>query len=198
MWRVHKATELAQASGPVEGGYEKVIPFRQLEFKNAFLEWVILDGVKQRKAASKRLQRAFKIANSQAAEAIPLNHSTIGSWIHDMFNYFEPQLIEEASKAKSRISISFDGWGSKHEKLSVVGVVAHFINEKYEPVTRLLGLPRLPKHGKTGVGMYYFVPIYLCNALIKYTDFLSRPGLCYPTSTHAFRHQHIKPRLVCP
>jgi hypothetical protein len=53
-----------------------VIPFRQREFKNAFLEWVILDNVKYRKAVSKRLKRAFKIANIQAASSIP-GHITV-------------------------------------------------------------------------------------------------------------------------
>jgi len=37
MWRVLKESG-AQALGPVEGSYKKVILFRQLEFKNAFLE----------------------------------------------------------------------------------------------------------------------------------------------------------------
>jgi hypothetical protein len=53
--------------------------------------------------------------------------------------------------ATSRIYISFNGWGLKHEKLSVIGVVIHFINAKYKVVTRLIGLPELPGHGKTGI-----------------------------------------------
>jgi hypothetical protein len=35
----------------------------------------------------------------------------------------------------------------------VLGVTVHFINNKYESVTWLIGLPELPGHGKTGVGM---------------------------------------------
>jgi len=140
-----------QASGPVEGSYEKIIPFRQLEFKNAFLEWVILDDVKHRKAASRRLRRCFKIVNIQAVDAFPNSHRTVATWIHELFNHFEPEIIEEIRTAKSRITISFDGWGSKHEKLSVLGVVVHFINARYESVTRLISLPELPSHGKTGV-----------------------------------------------
>ena len=42
--------------------------------------------------------------------------------------------------------------GVKHEKLSVVSVVVHFINAKYEAVTRLIGLPELLGHRKAGVG----------------------------------------------
>ena len=115
------------------------------------MEWVILDNVKHRKAASKRLKRAFKIANIQAASSIP-GHAIISEWIHELFAHFEPVIIREIANARSKISITFDGWGSKHEKLSVVRVVIHFINEYYENVTRLIGLPELPGHGKAGVG----------------------------------------------
>jgi hypothetical protein len=45
-----------------------------------------------------------------------------------MYYYFEPAIIAEIRTARSRIHVSFDGWGSKHEKLSVLGVVVHFIN----------------------------------------------------------------------
>ncbi len=153
----------AQASGPVKGSYEKVILFRQLEFKNAFLKQVILNGIKQRKAVLERLKRAFKIANSQATNAIPSNYSTVGSQIHNMFKHFELYVIKEIYNAKSRISISFNGQGSKRERLSVVRVVVHFINEKYEVVTRLIGLPLLPKYSKTGVSIYFFISNHLYN-----------------------------------
>lgn len=152
----------AQASGTVSDSHDYAIPFRQQEFKNAFLEWVICDKIKHKKAASDRLRRCFKIANREALAAIPTSSSTTASWIHEMFAYFEPQIIEEIRTAKSRISISFDGWGSKHEKISVVGVVVHFINAKCEMVTRLIGLPELPEHGKRGIGMYIDITIIIC------------------------------------
>ena len=151
IWKMEAADKAAQASGIVEGSYEKVIPFRQLEFKNAFLEWVMLDDIKHRKACSNRLRRAFKIANLNASKALPASPSTIASWIHEMHAHFEPEIIEEIRTARSRISISFDGWGSKREKISVLGVVIHFLNAKYENVTRLIGLPELSDHKKTGV-----------------------------------------------
>jgi hypothetical protein len=61
-------------------------------------------------------------------------------------------IIDKIRIAKSKIYISFDGWGSKYKKLSVVGVVIHFINGMGEAVTRLIGLLELPGHGKAGVG----------------------------------------------
>jgi hypothetical protein len=35
----------------------------------------------------------------------------------------------------------------------VLGIVTYFINERYKNVTHLIGLPELPEHKKTGVGM---------------------------------------------
>ncbi len=150
IWRIRCEGDGVQASGIVDGRYERVIPFRQREFKNAFMEWVILDGVKHRKAASKRLKRAFKIANIQASSSIP-SRITVATWIHELFEHFEPVVVREIANARSKTSITFDGWGSKHEKISVVRVVVHFINKHYENVTRLIGLPELPGHRKAGV-----------------------------------------------
>jgi hypothetical protein len=153
IWRVRKNNTGAQASGPVKGDYSRVIPFRQIEFKAKLLKWIILDNVKYRKVTSGRLADVFNIANAHAIPAIPTSHNTLVSWIRDMYWHFEPRIIEEIRTAKSRINVSFDGWGSKHEKISVLGVVTHFVNEKYENVTRLIGLPALQDHKKTGVGM---------------------------------------------
>ena len=75
-----------------------------------------------------------------------------------MFTHFELEVIEEIRHTKSKISISFDRWGSKREKISVLRVIAHFINEKYKAVSRLIGLPELPGHGKTGAGeLFVFI-----------------------------------------
>jgi hypothetical protein len=69
-----------------------------------------------------------------------------------MFKYFEPKIQEEIKIVKSKIYVSFNGWGSKHKKLSIVGVVIYFINKQGNMVTRLIGLPELPNHGKASVG----------------------------------------------
>lgn len=144
----------------MDGDPNCVIPFRQKEFKNAFLKWVILDDVKAQKAASKHLKRMFRIANNEVVNSIPSSGSTVASWIDQMFQYFEPEVIAEVQSALSKISITFDGWGSKRDKISVVAVVLHFINGKGELVTRLAGLSELPGHGKTGIGTYIFNPLH--------------------------------------
>ena len=68
-----------------------------------------------------------------------------------MFKYFEPKVIREIKLTRSAINISFDRKRSRREKISVVGIVIHFINYNYKAITRLITLPSLPKHSKTRV-----------------------------------------------
>jgi hypothetical protein len=172
-WRVQSQRVGGQTSGPIDGSYDRIMLFRQQEFVNSFIEWVIMDNVKIRKAISKRLKRAFKIANQQAANALPASGNTVNTWIQDMFQYFEPEIIKEVEYAKSKIHVSFDGWGSKYEKLSVIGVVIHLINSQGQAVTRLIGLPEVPGHGKKGIGMlvdfiisFFFLTIHRVVCLL--------------------------------
>ena len=85
-----------------------------------------------------------------------------------MYLHFELIIIIEISTIKSCIYISFDGWGSKHEKLSVLSIVVHFINSSYTNVTRLIGLLELLNHSKTGVCIY----IDLFYNIYYFTNFL--------------------------
>ncbi len=58
---------------------------------------------------------------------------------------------KEVYIAKLRIYISFNKWGLKYEKLSILGVIIHFINLKYKAVTRLISFLELPRHSKTSI-----------------------------------------------
>jgi hypothetical protein len=69
-----------------------------------------------------------------------------------MFEHFKPYIIKEIANAWSRVSLSFNGWGLKHKKILVVGVVIYIINERYKNITRLIGLLELSRHRKKGVG----------------------------------------------
>jgi hypothetical protein len=68
--------------------------------------------------------------------------------------------------------MSFDGWGSKYENISVLGVITYFINKKHKNVTRLIGLPKLPKHRKTGIGRFntpcnYVIKVLISSAIVQ-------------------------------
>jgi hypothetical protein len=68
-----------------------------------------------------------------------------------------------------RILISFNGWGLKRKKLSVISIVIYFINNKYKAILRLIGLPKLPRHRKLGVSklfFYYFKYSYNISIIV--------------------------------
>ena len=65
-------------------------------------------------------------------------------------------VIKEVYNAKSKVSISFNGWGSKREKLSVISIIIYFINNKYKAILCLIGLPKLLGHRKLGIGKLFF------------------------------------------
>jgi hypothetical protein len=65
-------------------------------------------------------------------------------------------VIKEVRNAKSKVLISFNGWGSKRKKLSIISIIVHFINDKYKAISRLIGLPELPGHRKSGIGKSFF------------------------------------------
>jgi hypothetical protein len=91
-----------------------------------------------------------------------------------MFKHFKPEVIKEVYNTKLRVLILFNKWGLKRERLSVISVVIHFINNKYKAILRLIGLPKLLKHRKTGVGklfFYYFKCSYNTSiAVLIYTS----------------------------
>ena len=65
-------------------------------------------------------------------------------------------MIKEVYNAKSKVSISFNRWGLKRKKLSVISIIIHFINNKYEAISCLIGLSKLPGHRKSGIGKSFF------------------------------------------
>ena len=84
--------------------------FSVKEFRAAYLTWVIQDNITLRQSVSPRLLGLFKIAHPNAAKALWSSHNTTRS--HILYAYKREQKTISAliSGAKSKISISFDGW----------------------------------------------------------------------------------------
>ena len=106
----------------------------------------------------------------QASKAIPIYFKTIASQINKMFESFKPYIREEIHIAKSKIHVSFDSQRLKRKNFSVIRVVIHFINNKYKAVTRLISLPELLGHRKSGVSKLQF---FLIQQVCSYTLFIS-------------------------
>jgi hypothetical protein len=53
------------------------------------------------------------------------------------------EVEQSLAKARSRINLSFDLWSSPGRRLSLLGVVAHYLDANWKPATVLLALPRM-------------------------------------------------------
>jgi hypothetical protein len=110
-----------------------------------------------------------------------------------MFSHFKPQIIAEICTAKSRISVSFDSWGLKHKKISVLGIVVYFINEQHKNVTRLIGLSELSEHKKAGVGKT--IDLFYWDLLILMLTYCIRSVCSVTAGSLPFQNQLSQPWL---
>jgi hypothetical protein len=74
--------------------------------------------------------------------SIPSTRS-LGRFIELTYDSTQKHVELELQSAFSRVNLSFDLWTSPSRRLSLLSVVAHYLNDKYEPCTVLLALPRI-------------------------------------------------------
>jgi hypothetical protein len=121
---------------------EPVPPYDDTEYKERFISWVVGDDITYRQAISPRLQWLLLHGGPQVEDTVPKSHNTVSAWIIESFHQSRKQVKDLLATSRSRINLSFDLWTSSNG-LSLVGVVAHFVDYQGHLRTALLGLPRL-------------------------------------------------------
>lgn len=71
------------------------------------------------------------------------SRTTLKRYIASTYDHALATVENELARASTRISLSFDLWTSPSRRLSLLGVVAHYLNHDDEPWAILLALPRL-------------------------------------------------------
>ena len=71
---------------------------------------------------------------------MPQSTNTTRGWIIQEFEQGKKAVIKDLAQAKSRITVSFDGWKADNEILDLLGVVAHYIDRNYKVKTITLAL----------------------------------------------------------
>jgi hypothetical protein len=101
-----------------------------------------------------------------------------------MFYHFESEIKEEIKTAKSRIYYTFNGWGSKYKKISILSIVIYIVNCKGENVIRLIGLPELSNHRKRSISKSRFL-------LLLQIDFYIVVLMIYESGIVQFGHSRV-------
>jgi hypothetical protein len=113
--------------------------FDRSDFQNILLSWIVGDDISLRSSCSKRLRTLVTYRNPILANALPTCHQTSRQWIVQASRAAKEAIRRDLSKAKSRITLSFDGWKSGNE-LDLLGVVGHYIDDRYCVKNVLLAL----------------------------------------------------------
>ena len=75
-------------------------------------------------------------------EFIPSRRS-LKRYIEKAYSASQSKVEQSLQGATSRINVAFDIWTSPGRRLSLLGVVAHYLDEQQCPRNVLIGLPRL-------------------------------------------------------
>jgi hypothetical protein len=76
-------------------------------------------------------------------KAVLPTRNTLKRYIASAYDHGLVAVEHELSTASTRINLSFDLWTSPGRRLSLLGVVAHYLNHHDEPRAILLALPRM-------------------------------------------------------
>lgn len=107
--------------------------------KRAYLRWIVSDNQSLRSATSPALRALLGVDNSKIDAIVPTSHATAHRYIVECYVSSKTKVTEALAKAKSSISVSFDGWLADNQ-LDMLGVTAHYLDEQLRVKTVLLGL----------------------------------------------------------
>lgn len=95
-------------------------------------DWIISDSVSFNRRESYRIRTLKEYANPRTKRFM-LSHRTVSRTISSIYDRLLGNVTKELARAASRTTFSIDLWTSQN-KLSILGLVAHFINSSGKPI----------------------------------------------------------------
>jgi hypothetical protein len=115
------------------------LAFDEKQFKKLLIRCIVYDNVSFRQLDSEVFRAFITYISPRAGEALPCG-VTVREWIMEGYLLHKAAVKQELKNSVSKVHISFDLWTSGN-CLSLNGIVAHFINAKFEPRAILLATP---------------------------------------------------------
>src|SRR2546429_8651196 len=106
------------------------------------IRWIAGDHVSFRQVESPLFRAIMTYCCSALEQTIPQCSNTIRNWIIEDYRQAQMELRSALHKSDGQIHLSFDAWTSPNS-LAMMGVVAHWMDEKQQLRTTLLGLRQL-------------------------------------------------------
>ena len=119
---------------------EAATEFDQHHFRALLYDWIISDNLSFHQLESDKLRSLLEYLEPRTKGLMP-SHQTVSRTIASVYDKVLGLVTDSLNSALTKINISFDLWTSKN-KLALLGLCAHYIDNTGKPVTTLLALPR--------------------------------------------------------
>ncbi|KAA8623745.1 Dimer-Tnp-hAT domain-containing protein [Pyrenophora tritici-repentis] len=135
---------LKQNSGKVsQTAANELLGFNTQRFRMEAVSWLVENNHPLSEFESPAFRRLIAAANPQAEAALWASHVSVTRFVVRLYDYLKPRVVQQLSRALSKIHISFDGWTTKGGKRGFLGVVAHYVDNKAELRDVPIALPQL-------------------------------------------------------
>jgi hypothetical protein len=111
-------------------------------FKGLLTRLFTVEQIPLRKIDTPALRDLLVYLNPRCKPAVP-SRNTLRAYIATAYESALEVVEAELATARTKINLSFDLWTSPGRRLSLLGVVAHYLNDRFEPRAVLLALPRM-------------------------------------------------------
>jgi hypothetical protein len=125
---------------------EEQHPLHAERWRTSFINWVTAEDISFEEASSEHLKQMVIHGGPTVKDLLPSRH-TVRAWVIDTYKERLPEVKASLHSSNTQIVLSLDGWSALNN-LELLGVVGHWLNEKHELKTALLGLR--PLEGHTG------------------------------------------------
>jgi hypothetical protein len=141
--------------------------FDSEHFKGLLTRLFTVEQMPLHKVDSPALRDLLVYLNPRCRRALP-TRNTLKCYIATAYESALEVVYNEVKTARTKINLSFDLWTSLGRRLSLLSVVAHYLNDRFEPRAILSALPRM-RGSHTAVNLSDQL-----SALIQYFDLEQR------------------------
>jgi hypothetical protein len=116
--------------------------FNYETFKGLLTRLFVVEQIPLLKVESQAMKDLLIYCNPRCKAAL-LSRTALKRYITSAYEHTLPAVESELASASSKINLSFDLWTSPNRRLSLLGVVAHYLDRRFEPRVLMLALPRM-------------------------------------------------------
>ena len=89
--------------------------------------WLIENNYPLSELKKPAFRALIKLANPLVERALWASHNSVSAYVLRLYDYLQPIVVRELSRAISKVHVSFDGWTTKGGKRGFLGIVAHYV-----------------------------------------------------------------------